>query len=108
MRDGFWLLILRKGRAFIPTMAKTDAGFYMGIEPVEVVDASDHSGLQEALIRSISRGNPSVSTPGRDNYPEDPLLKHAGVKSLATFEKGCRKLEAFKAFGFLSDHALRK
>jgi hypothetical protein len=27
-----------------------------------------------------------VPTPSRGNYPESPLLKHANVKSLTTFE----------------------
>jgi hypothetical protein len=44
---GLWLLFLRKGQAFIPTMARTDAGFYMGVEPVEVVDMRDQIGAEQ-------------------------------------------------------------
>jgi hypothetical protein len=87
--DGFWLLILRKGQAFVPTMARTEAGFYMGIEPVEVVDAHDRVALEQAIIRVVKRGNPAVPTPSRADYSkkESVLLKHAKVKSLSSFEK---------------------
>jgi hypothetical protein len=86
-KDGLWLLVLRKGQAFIPTMAKTEAGFYMGIEPVAVVDVSDRRGVEDALLCTVCRGNPIVPTPTRDTFPEDVVLKHAKVKSLSTFER---------------------
>jgi hypothetical protein len=41
---GFWLLILRNGQVFVPTMAKMEADIYMGIEPVEAIDARDLAG----------------------------------------------------------------
>jgi hypothetical protein len=86
--DGFWLLILRKGQAFVPTMARTAAGFYMGIEPIEVVDARDPAALEQAIIRVVRRGNPAVPTPSRTDYSKkSALLKHAKVKSLSSFEK---------------------
>lgn len=87
VKDGLWVLILRKGQAFIPTMAQTEAGFYMGIEPVEVVDANDQNAIEDAIVRAVERGNPVVPTPTRDNYPEDPLLKYAKVNSISAFEK---------------------
>ncbi len=87
IKDGFWMLTIRKGQAFIPTMAQTEAGFYMGIDPVEVVDASDRKAVEDAMLRAIARGNPTVPTPTRDNFPEDVLLKYARVKSLSTFER---------------------
>jgi hypothetical protein len=80
-------------------MAKTEAGFYMGIEPVEVVDVADQTGVEDALIRAVNKGNPVVPTPARDNYPEDPLPKAAGVKSLATFEKSAQSWKLSKRDG---------
>jgi hypothetical protein len=87
IKDGFWMLTIRKGQAFIPTMAQTEAGFYMGIDPVEVADVSDRKAVEDAMLRAIVRGNPTVPTPTRDTFPGDVLLKHAKVKSLSTFEK---------------------
>ena len=48
------------------------------------------------MIRAVSRGNPRVPTPSRGNYPESPLLKHANVKSLTTFEKLARSWKLSK------------
>jgi hypothetical protein len=75
------------------------AGFYMGIEPVEVIDAPDRLGVEQALIRAVNRGNPVVPTPTRENYPEDPLLKHAKVKSLSIFEKSAQSWKLSKREG---------
>jgi len=51
------------------------------------VDVSDRKAVEDAMLRAIARGNPTVPTPTRDNFPEDVPLKHARVKSLSTFEK---------------------
>ena len=99
MRDGLWLLTIRKKHAFVPTMAQTEAGFYMGIEPVEVVDAFDKEALEGAMMRGIARGNPIVPTPTRATFPNDPLLRHAKVKSSSTFEKLARTWKLSKREG---------
>lgn len=100
VHDGFWLVILRKGHAFVPTMAKTKAGFYMGIEPIEVVDAHDQVALEQAIIRTVKRGNPSVPTPSRDVYSrESALLKYAKVKSRSAFEKFAQSWKLSKREG---------
>jgi hypothetical protein len=83
---GHWLLFLLNGQAFVPTMARTEAGFYMGIDPVEVVDARDQIGLEQAVMRVVNRGNPSVPTPARSNFPKNPMLKYAKVKQ-SSFNK---------------------
>ena len=89
-KEGLWLLIIRKDQVFIPTMARTEAGFYMGIEPVEIVEANAHEKVENAMIRSVGRGNPIISTPSRDSYPESPLLKYAKVKTASTFERSAQ------------------
>jgi hypothetical protein len=69
-------------------MARTKAGFYMGIEPVEVVDARDPAALEQAIIRAVKRGNPSVPTPpGGAKFPKSVLLKYANMKSISSFDK---------------------
>jgi hypothetical protein len=87
IKGGFWMLTIRKDQAFIPTIAQTEAGFYKEIDPVAVVDVSDRKAVEDAMLRAIARGNPTVPTPTRDNFPEDVPLKCARVKSLSTFEK---------------------
>ncbi|MGH9632965.1 MAG: hypothetical protein ACRD7E_32075 [Bryobacteraceae bacterium] len=83
-----WELYVRKRLAYIPTMARTDAGFYLAIEPVEIVPIDDKVALEQALVKTIARGNPKVPTPTRGSFPQPVVLPHAKVKSWSTFMKG--------------------
>jgi hypothetical protein len=84
---GYWMLYVLREKAFIPTMARTQAGFYVGIEPVEVVDVRDQVGLEQALLRAVHRGNPSVRTPSRDNFPKSVLLERTKLRSLKSLDR---------------------
>lgn len=86
-QSGLWLLFVRKGKVFVPTMARTEAGYYLGIEPVAVIDCDDRGAIHSVLVDTIQRGNPVIPTPSRSNFPRDPLLKYANVKSISTFEQ---------------------
>jgi hypothetical protein len=88
---GFWALFVRKKQVLIPTMARTEAGFYMAIEPVSVIDPQDRQSIRSALLEVIRRGNPTVPTPSRAAYPPDPLVKHANVKTSSAFERSSRR-----------------
>jgi hypothetical protein len=87
MNAGHWMMIFRRGKVFIPTMARTTAGFYLAVDPVEVVNASDSDAIESAFLKTIQSGHPTVPTPSRDGFPEWVVLKYAGVKSAATFER---------------------
>jgi hypothetical protein len=78
---------LRKGSAFVPTMAKTEAGFWMGIEPVDVRKVESPEALQALLLAVIKRGNPVVPTPTRNNFPRPVIERYCGLKSLSAFEQ---------------------
>ena len=54
IKDGFWMLTIGKGQAFIPTIAQTEAGFYRGIDPVAIVDLSDRKAVEDAMLRAIA------------------------------------------------------
>lgn len=82
-----WAFYLRSGVAFIPTTAKTQAGFYIDVEPVEVVPVTERTSLERALLRTIQRGNPIVPTPARATFPAPVVLAHAKMRSWAAFEK---------------------
>jgi len=82
-----WGLFVRQGLAYIPTSAKTEAGFYLETEPVEVAEIADTLKFQEALKSALLRGNPKVATPRRENYGEPPVIKYAKVKSWAQMER---------------------
>lgn len=88
VEDGLWLVFLFREQILVPTIAKTKAGYYMGIEPIEVVDSHDHQAIEQAIIRTVKRGNPSVPTPpGGTKFPKSPLLKYAKMKSISSFDK---------------------
>lgn len=78
---------LRKGTAFVPTMAKTKAGYWMGIEPVDVRKVETADALKGLLLAVIERGNPRVPTPTRDDFPRPVMERYYGLKSLSAFER---------------------
>jgi hypothetical protein len=100
VEDGLWLIFRLKEQALVPTMAKTKAGFYIGIEPVEVVDAHDQAAFEQAIIRVVRRGNPSVPTPpGGAQFPKSVLLKYAKLNSISAFDKIAKSWQLSKREG---------
>jgi hypothetical protein len=82
-----WHVYLRKGTAYVPTVAQTEAGFYTDIEPVAVVPVTDSAALENAVKVAMSKGNPVVPTPTRAAFPKPVVLQYAKVKSWSAFEK---------------------
>jgi hypothetical protein len=79
-------LYIRKGLAYVPTEARTEAGFYLEVEPIEVVTASDEAALEKALLDTIRRGHPIVPTPDwRDTTSS--VARCAKVKSWSAFQR---------------------
>ena len=68
-------------------MAKTEAGYWMGIEPVDVQEVESPEALQTLLMAVIKRGNPVVPTPTRGNFPRPVMERYCGLKSLSAFER---------------------
>lgn len=81
-------IYLRNGTIYVPTVAKTEAGFYMNVEPVAVVSVANGEGLRNALDDALARGNALVPTPKRNAYPPSLLPKYAGVKTDRAFMQG--------------------
>ena len=78
---------LRKGVAFVPTMARTEAGYWLGVEPVDVQAVKAVDELQKLLLTAVSRGNPRVKTPSRPDFPRPVMERYCGLKSLSAFER---------------------
>jgi hypothetical protein len=85
-----WHVYIRNGYAFVPTVARTDAGFFLDIDPVAMLAENDRESLIQAIVRSIATGNPLVPTPARSAYQTPAVVRAAGVKTWSTFEKGAR------------------
>jgi hypothetical protein len=75
-------LYVRKGIAYLPTHYKTEAGFYVINEPVEVVRLDDTAALTAAFYRAFARMNPIIPTPPRDGL-RSGLLRCFKVRSWA-------------------------
>lgn len=72
---------------YVPTVAKTEAGFYRIMEPVAVVKLSDAQGLKDVLKAMLLKGNPIIPTPKLVRRATSPILKYAPIKSLSKFDK---------------------
>src|SRR3989442_938141 len=82
-----WHIYLRNEKAYIPTVAQTEAGFYLDVEPVSVALASDSKAVQSTIKEAIKRGNPIVPAPSRSSFPRPVVLKYANLKSWSAFER---------------------
>lgn len=81
-----WQLYLRRNTTYVPTVARTEAGYYIDIEPVRVVSAKDSNALQRAIEQAMTEGNPNIPAPTRAAFPKPVVLKYAKVKSWSAFE----------------------
>lgn len=82
-----WGFFVRRDVAYIPTCARTEAGFYFDIEPIEIARISNTDEFRKAIKAALSRGNPTVPTPRREDYGKTPILKYAKVKSWPQMER---------------------
>jgi hypothetical protein len=82
-------VIIRKGKAYLPTSALMGGHGYLEIEPVYVTDLNLDE-LTEALERIVAAGNPVIPIPTREEMKRrrDPVLKAAGVRSWNALAKG--------------------
>jgi hypothetical protein len=82
-----WQIYLKNGTAYVPTVAETEAGFYVDVDPVKVIPALDSEALQRAIKETIARGNPRIPTPRPAAFLKSAVLKYANVNSWSEFEK---------------------
>ena len=79
MKLNLWHLYLRNGMVYVPTMAQAESGghlgYFMDIDPVEVVSVTDTETLQRAIKEAVGKGNPVVPAPTRDTFPESCYAK---------------------------------
>ncbi len=93
---------------YVPTVAKTEAGFYQSIEPVVVVKLSDSQGLIDILKTMLLKGNPIISTPKRAGRATSPILKYSPIKSLSKFDKEAVYWQIYKRGGSYEFGPLKK
>ena len=78
-------LNLKSGKILVPTMAKTKAGFWLAIEPVEHAKIMQFSSIESILHVAISRAPIMVPTPSRGDYQKSVVVSHSGARSWKHF-----------------------
>ena len=94
--SNMWHFYVRGGKAYVPVVAQTDAGFFLDIDPVAVIPVDDHEALIRTIAQQIATGNPVVAAPERSAYGTPVVVRAAGVKTWATFEKNARCFTAYR------------
>lgn len=82
-------LYLRRGTVFIPTVAVTESGLCIDVEPVQVVRLGNKGALQTALERAMAAPQPRIADL-KPPFPPPVVLKYARARSLAEFERDAR------------------
>ncbi len=82
-------IYIRKGKAYIPVLAKTDDGFYLNVSPVYTVDL-DIENLANIIGEVLKAGNPRIPTPSTDEMRRlpQPVLQAAKVTSWKKLAQG--------------------
>ena len=97
-----------KDSVYVPTVAKTEAGFYQAIEPVAVVKLSDSQGLTKVLKAMLLKGNPIIPTPKPAGRATSPILKYSPIKSLPKFDKEAAYWKIYEKGGVTETGPLEK
>ncbi len=79
-------IIVRQGKAYLSVTAQTEAGVFMGTEPVYIAPLTLEA-LVAALEKVIAAGHPRIPHPTPEEWRrlKDPVLQAAGVKSWRAF-----------------------
>jgi len=82
-----WHIYLRGGKVFVPVVAKTDAGFFLEVDPVIVVPSSSQNIVADAIAQVIAVGNPVIQTPSKAKLSPTVILSYAKANTWSVFEK---------------------
>jgi hypothetical protein len=75
------------GNVLLPTEVKTEAGFWLSIEPVEIATLKQPDTVFRAIRNATSRAGKIVPTPTRQNFPKPVILSYAKAKSWREFQR---------------------
>ncbi|HEV7672982.1 MAG TPA: hypothetical protein VGQ12_00485 [Candidatus Angelobacter sp.] len=93
---------------YVPTVAKTEAGFYQTIEPVAVVKLCDGRGLMNVLKTMLLKGNPIIPTPKPAARATSVILKYSPIKSLSKFDKEAAYWQIYEKGGIYEFGPLKR
>ncbi len=83
-------VFVRQGKAYLPVVAQTEAGLFMGIEPVYTTVLTLEA-LVATLEKVLAAGHPRIPHPAWEEWRrlsrKDPVLRAARVKSWREFSQ---------------------
>ncbi len=77
----------KTGTVLVPRAAKTEAGYWLDIEPVEQASFADPVSITNLVKRAMEQGEVVVPTPTRAMFPKPVVLAHSTARSWGDFEK---------------------
>ena len=82
-----WEFYVWRDLVIVPTMARTPAGLYLSVEPVEGINRSNIEAVAQAVLSAMKRGNPVVPQPDRDQCPAPVVVSYARVRTWRQFAR---------------------
>jgi hypothetical protein len=77
----------KTGAILVPTKAKTEAGYWLDIEPVDRASVDDPASVLSALRKAAEQKDLIVPTPTRATFPKPVVLSYSTARSWSDFEK---------------------
>ena len=90
----------RNNQVVIPTVARTEDGFFLDVDPVIVIEISAPEVLREKLGGLLSAENPTIATPSaapEGERGQSVVLEKIGLKRWDAFEKEATLYTVFTA-----------
>ncbi len=79
-------LYIRHEKLILPTVAETEAGFYVDMEPIDVFEIHELEKWRQEIYLRLVNGNPLVPTPERSEDPGSAILERLNITKWSTFE----------------------
>lgn len=77
----------RTGTVLVPRTAKTEAGYWLDVEPVKRASVDDPASISHVLREAIEHEELIVASPTRAMFPKPVVLAHSTARSWSDFEK---------------------
>jgi hypothetical protein len=79
-------LYVHHEKIVLPTVAQTEAGFYVDVEPIQVFSVKEHAAWKNAVYKALAKGNSFIPTPDGSDDPGSAILEKLNISKWSTFE----------------------
>lgn len=95
-------------KVILPTMAETEAGFFVETAPLKVFDTAQVEKWKKHLREMLSRSMQVIPTPGEDQGPGSLILEKLQLDSWSEFEKTAILFTVHKGARYISIYTTGK